>query len=329
MINFNINKKYCLIIVILLIIINVVSCKKSNEGINYEEINLIDNNAEFKMVDLDLFIDHYIYLMKSQTESQMESIIIKNVFNELIIFDGGRKEDAEFLINIIKENGNKVKYWFLTHVHDDHIGAIYEICDKYKNEIYIENIYYNFLPVEFYYQYVGNEAGIVDVVNNKFYEYQKYMLDNKNYVVNIKNDLKKGGIIKINDVLGVEVLNTPYRLNHDVINNSSIVYKAYIENKTMIVLGDLAYYGGEKLIEDYEGTNKLKSDIVVIAHHGQNGVDYPVYKKISASIALWTTTKNIYENKQKKYNTDETKKWMEELNTKYQFVPIEKSYIIK
>lgn len=296
---------------------------------NIQSVNTNINNDEFENVNLGLFKSHYIYLLKSQTQAQMESIIVKDNNNNLIIFDGGRTNDSDYLMDIIKENNSTVKYWFLTHVHDDHIGAIFDICDRYKNEIYIENICYNFLDTDYYYQYIGHDAGIVNLVNQRLFEYKEYMSENKNYTVNIFNNLNKSDSFEISSKLKVEVLNKPYALNHDVVNNSSVVYMAYIEDKKMIVLGDLAYYGGEKLIEDYNGTDVLKSDIVVMAHHGQNGVDYPVYEKISPKIALWPTTKKIYYNIGNEYKTNETKEWLEKLNVLYQFATINKSYIIK
>lgn len=33
----------------------------------------------------------------------------------------------------------------------------------------------------------------------------------------------------------------------------------------------------------------LKCDIVQVAHHGQNGVGYEVYKALRPSVALWPT----------------------------------------
>ena len=114
-------------------------------------------------------------------------------------------------------------------------------------------------------------------------------------------------------------MNDIYKLDDDSVNNSSVVYKVFLENeKTMLVLGDLAYLGGEELLKDYKNDmDKLKSDIVVMAHHGQGGVSEEVYKAIDPEVAIWPTTEKIYMNADKKYNTDDTKKWLSDINIKY------------
>ena len=48
---------------------------------------------------------------------------------EGVIIDPG--DDAAQIIDIVEENGIKVKYILLTHGHSDHIGAIPEIKEKY------------------------------------------------------------------------------------------------------------------------------------------------------------------------------------------------------
>ena len=51
-----------------------------------------------------------------------------------------------------------------------------------------------------------------------------------------------------------------------------------------VFLGDLARAGGAQLMADHD-LSALKCDIVQLAHHGQNGVDYEVYKALRPSVA--------------------------------------------
>ena len=312
--------------------------KVLNEPI--DSFRVIENNT-FVVEDFNLLNGATIYLIKHQSIAQILSVAVRTSDGKLVIFDGGRIADAEFLSKFIESEGNgKVDAWFITHIHDDHLGALYEILDKYAEKIYIENIYYKFANQDFYVKHIGEDAGIVQLFNEKLIEYIEYKNfetmteDYQRYEVKIHYDIKKNDIINIDseDSVSIKVMNNPYMLNHDPINNSSIVYKISINGIDMMVLGDLAYYGGEELLKEYTENNeldKLKSDIVVMAHHGQSGVDYSVYNAISPEIALWPTTKEIYENADGKYRTNETKSFVSKLGILYNYATTNYSYIIK
>ena len=55
------------------------------------------------------------------------------------MIDGGTKLDKQHVSQKIKENGEEVEYWFITHAHDDHYGALNEIL-KENDDIKINNI---------------------------------------------------------------------------------------------------------------------------------------------------------------------------------------------
>lgn len=296
-----------------------------------------NNNSEddYKIVLTNYLNGEEIWVLKSQTIAQNLSVIVKTAYGELIIFDGGRKEDAKYLHDFIIKNGGVVHGWFLTHIHDDHVGAIYEIMDKY-DDIKIENLCYNFADFDFYYKSEGENAGIMLLLQEKFDEYFKKIynnaesegIDSTHYEK--FNKIKKDDWFSYSEVI-VRVMNDVYKIDEDSVNNSSVVYKVFLESKkTMIVLGDLAYLGGEELLKDYKGDmDKLKSDIVVMAHHGQGGVGEDVYKAISPEIAIWPTTEKIYMNIDKKYHTDDTKKWINDIGTKYNILSYEGTQVIK
>ena len=69
----------------------------------------------------------------------------------------------------------------------------------------------------------------------------------------------------------------------------------------------------------------LKCDIVQLAHHGQNGVDYEVYKALRPRVALWPTPQWLWDNNNGggagsgPWLTQQTKNWMVRLGVKSNF----------
>ncbi len=297
-------KKIKLIILAIIVLINLFACNIINTNDNFAYEVALDN----------YFNGEEVWILQNQTIAQSLNAIIKTNNNDLIIFDGGRKGDAEFLYKFIKRNGGKVSAWFLSHIHDDHVGAIYEIIENHK-DIKIENLYYNFADFDYYYKFEGVDAGIVDILLAAFGEA-------KNRGTIIHDDIKMKDMIEV-DGVKVEVMNDLYLLDEDGPNNSSMVYKAYIGDKTMIVFGDLAYAGGEKILAD-RGVS-LKSDIVVMAHHGRGGVGEEVYKAVAPEIVIWPTTEKIYNSDGGKV----TREWIEALNVKKEVLSYENTYVIK
>ena len=107
-------------------------------------------------------------------------------------------------------------------------------------------------------------------------------------------------------------------------NNSSMVIKLKVNEKQVLFLADTGAESGKKLLET-QG-DKLKSDIVQMAHHGQAGVTEEVYKKINPKICLWPTPDWLWDNdpgtgyNTGPYKTIETRNWMETLNVKQNII---------
>lgn len=290
---------------------------------------LIKKNGDIEEYNLGYFKNASVIIPKNQTIAQSLSIVVKNENNELIVFDGGRIEDADFLSQIIKDNGGKVVAWYLTHIHDDHIGALYQILLNQKYDLQIKNLFFNFADFEWYYEKIGNDAGAVNIFYDAINKYNNNILNDEKskYLINVNNGIMKNDIHNYGNVK-VEVLNNLYKLDSDPINNSSIVYKIQIDDKTMIVFGDLGYNGGKKLMEECP-LKDLSSDIVVVSHHGQNGVPKELYYTTNPTIVIWPTTEAIYENYENKYNIDEIKDLFSFMSVKYNIFSYKSTTIIK
>jgi beta-lactamase superfamily II metal-dependent hydrolase len=77
------------------------------------------------------------------------SFVIQLKNGHFIIEDGGKKEDAIYLLEYLESltpEGEKpvIEAWFITHPHSDHCGAMSKIAttQEYLNRIYVEGFYY-------------------------------------------------------------------------------------------------------------------------------------------------------------------------------------------
>ena len=104
-------------------------------------------------------------------------------------------------------------------------------------------------------------------------------------------------------------------------NDSSMVFKmtATDVNKSILFLGDAYIYTSKELMENPE---KLKADVVQLAHHGQNGVTKEVYEAIHPEVAVFNCHEGLYNNDfGGGYNTGiwktiEVREWMDSMGAK-------------
>lgn len=247
---------------------------------------------------------------KGNTHSLAYFIRTRN--GELIVVDGGRDIDAEIIKKYIYEYGDgKVDHWFITHPHDDHVGAIIEIL-KEENSIEIENLYYKFLSDAWYKKFdtIRYEAAhdMLNVLSSK----------------KIKNriECKKGQVIEFDNIRCdiIRTVNPSIKSLKSNGNDQSMVFKLTAKDvkKSIIFLGDAGELESIELLKERE---KLKADSVQMAHHGQDGIIEDVYKKINPDICFYNTPKWLWNNDSGNgYNTGVWKtlivrKWMEKLNT--------------
>ncbi|MBR4308363.1 MAG: MBL fold metallo-hydrolase [Oscillospiraceae bacterium] len=104
-------------------------------------------------------------------------------------------------------------------------------------------------------------------------------------------------------------------------NNTTSVFRMTTMGQSVLFLGDAAEPEGLmlKYFHDKNAANSgtyfsLKSDIVQMAHHGQNAVPKSVYVAIDPDIALWPTPDWVYTpSSSSELTTNYTKQWMKDL----------------
>lgn len=251
--------------------------------------------------------------LQANSHRQMMGYIIKTSEGKVIVVDGGTREDAPNLEKHINELGNKVDVWFITHPHSDHAGAIIEIIEE--TDIQINKIYYTMNDIQWYQQYASERANEAEDFKNA--------IQNER-IKDIAEEVSLNQIINI-DFIECEILGIKNpEITEDAFNNSSMVIKMNLPETSILFLGDTGAESGDKLLETQ--ASKLKSDIVQVAHHGQNGAKESLYQAIQPSICLWPTPEWIWNNDNGEgentgpWSTFETRSWMEKLGVKQNII---------
>lgn len=260
--------------------------------------------------------------LSPQTKGQMMGYIIKTKNDKMIVIDGGLGEDAKNLLKYIQNHDNKVDYWFLTHNHNDHAGAFVEIMKS--DGVQVDNIYVSLNEKEWYQVNEPTRA-----------EFSEALIDTLNEE-KIKDKVKSpelNEIINIDDI-NVEILgirNPEFTENPG--NEQSMVIKFDTGKTKLLILGDTGEKSSEKLLLNQK--DKLKSDIVQMAHHGQAGATEELYKAVNPTICLWPTPEWLWNNDNGNgygsgnWKTLEVRKWIDNIGVRENYVEKDGDIILK
>lgn len=251
--------------------------------------------------------------LKNSGHSQMMGYLVKTKNDKVIVIDGGTFEDTQNLIGQINEISGKVDYWFITHPHKDHASCFIDIVEN--TQIPIGKVYVTLNDEAWYNQYGGSRADegirLINTLKNE-------KLKNK------VEEVKLNQVIKIDnikcEILGIK---NP-EITENAINNSSMIIKMSTSKNIILFLGDTGIESGNKLLQNQK--EKIKANIVQMAHHGQSGVTEDVYKQINPSICLWPTPDWLWINDSGTgedsgpWKTKETRRWIENLDIKRNIV---------
>lgn len=250
--------------------------------------------------------------MLTETSKFMMAFVIVTDQDNVIVIDGGRREDLPLLREYVA--GRKISAWFLTHPHMDHIDAFIEAVQSNDPAFDIGAVYCHFPPADFVRQYEIAEAHTSDE-----FDALRPVLGERLHTV------ETGDIIQA-DNLSFEVLYTwreEYGFTRNAVNDSSIVLRMTSPNTSVLFLADLGPEGGDKLME--LSRDRLKSDYCQMAHHGHMAVGMDVYFEVSPETCLWPAPDWMYAEPDKfltcrMYGTGTTRRWMDALGVKKHIV---------
>ncbi len=223
------------------------------------------------------------------------SMIIKLYDNSVILVDGGgyvqMSEEAAgkldaFLHDITDTPaGQKVRIrsWFLTHPDGDHFTGFIRFIVNYHQNYTLESVMYNLrsCPTE-----------LKTLLGSYLPTYYPNITYHRPHA---GDSFTLGGVTlevlyTFEDLIASESLSFSSTDN----NNASAVVKVTMENKSVLITGDINTDAVNVLLRNYT-SGELKADILQVPHHGLNPV-YDLFTAVSPSVALFPQSEGAQKN---------------------------------
>ena len=221
--------------------------------------------------------------------------VIKLSDGSFVVIDGGHTEKmsyadsgAQYLLDSMKTLADdpddiRVHTWFISHLHHDHMGALYDLARKMPESLTIDRIVYN-APNEL--QLGGVGSGNLD---NEIEEVIELM--NIDHVVKAH----PGQVLYAREakftIFGGLDLVEPIKINN--VNDTCMVMQMEFMGKTIMFLGD-CHPNESKALTDIYG-NALKSDFIQLSHHGYAGsATLLINQLIDAEASFWPVGNKDY-----------------------------------
>lgn len=256
-----------------------------------------------------------LWQIPSHSNTIGNSYVFQTAKGKVIVMDGGFPEEANTLRGFIGALGNEVEAWFISHPHNDHMGALTEIL-KNPQEMKIKHIYHSRIS-----KTVQAAEPDYSPSCQEFYD----LLDKTTIPV---TDIRTPGDVFPYDDMKLKVVSVANEITTNAYNNSSMIMRVWDKKKTIVFLGDAGIECGNLALNG-PFRDDLNCEYLQMAHHGQNGCDKHFYQSIKFRVCLWPTPSWVWNNDQGKgFNTGilktvETRTWMKEIGIKEHHVTCE------
>ena len=277
----------------------------------------------------------------TETSKFMMSFVLVTKSDNVIVIDGGRKEDMPLLKEYV---GNRhIAAWILTHPHHDHIsGFISEYKRNRLADFDVERVYYRFPP----YNELKGRTDVPDAayLDRELEEMMPAFLEIEPSLCDIAHVVTQGESVTVDECRIDFIYAYHDGLFSNIMNDASLVFHITTPNKKVLFLGDLGPEGGDMLYE--ESRHLLKADIVQMAHHGHMNVGMEVYAAASPEACLWCCPDWLYDEpeippyladrerlrkmgRERMYGTAVTRGWMDMLGVKTHYVTKDGTNVIE
>ncbi len=231
-----------------------------------------------------------ISIMQMQTnEEESLSYLIETKENQLVMIDGGSKEDAQHLEEVLLEKGGCVESWFVTIAHPQNFGALQRIIEN--NRVQINHIYTSFNPGEWYEKYEPDRfpeiAAFFEVI------YDEEMISKTQDIPNRFETLV--------DNIYITALNVKNPDYHEAYAgfNQSMILKISNTYKSMIFMGNVASEAVEHFKID--NVDEIHCDAVQVSNNQQQMIAEEVYQKMRPDYLFMPVAKKGDREKANRY----------------------------
>ncbi len=202
-----------------------------------------------------------------------------------IVMDGGYNKASgsddykriyDYLVANNKHPSGKVVIaaWYLTHSHGDHVGAIADFINVYKDEVTIEYCIAS--------GYVGDTWTNSTLPNLLKQTNTKLIKPHTGQIITFCNT-------QLEIMYTVELL---YPGTASNTNDASLVIRFHQNGHTMLFTGDASERACTVMKTLYG--EALKSDIFQVNHHGHSGGNWEFYNLASDKYTLWTCSEEAF-----------------------------------
>ena len=193
--------------------------------------------------------------------------------NKKLIIDGGEGNSGKYdygknvvLPYLLDRGISKIDYLIISHCDSDHIGGLFAVIENIKvDKILIGKQFENSKQLEDLIEIAKKKKIDIIILESK----NRLLIDKYTYI----------------DVLWPDSDN---KINENILNNNSLVFKLIYKNISILFTGDIEEIAEKKILQEYENKlDILNSTILKVGHHGSKTSSTENFiKKVNPKIAL-------------------------------------------
>lgn len=236
-------------------------------------------------------------------DHELASYVLQLEDGSFLIVDGGDLNRAGAMdkmwdhLTSLTPEGQKpvISLWMLTHAHSDHALLFVSFLEKYKDDLVLKAVAYNFPdyesldlknePIDMYQGFDGLAvcAAKVERVLNLYYPDTKWWIPRTG-----ERHAVAGAEIEI---LFTHEDKDPKAFTGG--NTTSSGWRITLGDSTVVFLGDMTNDSCKRIADLYGAA--LEADILQVTHHGVGGGDLSLYQYVDPKICFWGTAKANFE----------------------------------